>query len=95
MNGMEPVSRSSVALLRKPGRVNHSKGHTPAPGRVPDRVELSDQARRLGAASQVHTVRREVIQRVRAEINADRYETQEKIDVAIDRMLSSLAAELS
>ena len=94
MHEVGPVSVSSVAAGSKPVRVNHGVDHTPAPRRASDRIELSDEARRLSTASQAFTARREVIQRVRAEIKANTYETQEKIDIAIERVLSSLTAEL-
>ena len=94
MYNVGAVSQSSVTVRSKPGGVNHGEDHTPAPGRASDRIELSDQARRLSTASQVFTVRREVIQRVRAEIKANRYETQEKIDIALERVLSSLEPAL-
>ena len=93
MDGVAPISRSSVVALSKPGRVDLGEDYTPAPGRASDRVELSDQARRMSTALQVPAVRWEVIQRVRAEIRADRYLTPEKVDTAIERVLSSLTAE--
>ena len=92
MNGVGPVSQSTVAVRGKPGSVSQREDHTPA--RAADRVELSDQARRLGTASQASTVRSAVIQRVGAEIKANTYETPEKLDIAVERVLSSLTAEL-
>ena len=94
MNGIGPVSGSSAATASMPRRIAHDQDHAPTPRQASDRIELSDQARGLNTASRVSTARPEVIQRVRAEIKANRYETQEKIDIAIERMASSLTAEL-
>ena len=94
MNDVGPVSPSSVAAGIKPDGINHRVDHAPAPRRDSDRVELSDQARRLGTACRASTMRRDVIQRVRAEIKANTYETQEKLDIAVERVLSSLEPAL-
>lgn len=58
------------------------------PRRGPDRVEVSSLAREL--AAQQDPVRQDLIDRVRAEIEAGTYETAERLDGAVDRLLSEL-----
>ena len=62
--------------------------HRPAAQAPADRIdEWIEQARRLPR------VRMDLIRRVRAEIEAGTYETPERIDAAIDRLLDELGDE--
>jgi hypothetical protein len=54
-----------------------------------DRVELSDAARRH-ADRPDRRPRPDVVERVRSEIRADAYLTEEKIDVAVERLYLDL-----
>jgi len=57
-----------------------------APRRGPDRVELSGPSR----ARQAEGVRGELVVRVREQIERGTYETPERIDGAVDRLLGEL-----
>ena len=69
--------------------------------RSADKVEISDQAKHTSGAAQVSRlkelmaevpdVRADRIAQVRAEIEAGTYETDERINGAIDRLLDELA----
>lgn len=56
--------------------------------RATDALELSDAAEQ--AARDVPTVRRELIERIQAEIEAGRYLTPEKLDIAAENLLAEL-----
>ncbi len=65
--------------------------HRTAPGtehphRGPDEVQLSDRARYLARVQREPGVRHELVERVRTEIDAGRYETDERIDIAVKRL---------
>lgn len=55
-----------------------------------DRVEVSEQARLLGQLSELPEVREDLVARVKAEIAAGTYITDEKISGAVDSLLEDL-----
>ena len=57
---------------------------------VHDTVEISTIARLAAQVNELPAVRAEVVNRVRAEIAAGTYETPEKIDITIDRLMDEL-----
>lgn len=57
---------------------------------VQDTVEISTVARLAAQIHDLPPVRTEVVQRVKAELAAGTYETQDKIDVAIDRLMDEM-----
>ncbi len=57
-----------------------------------DSVELSEHARLLDRLHDVSGIREDVVSRVREEIENGTYETRERIDVTIDRLLEDLTA---
>jgi len=75
--------------MRVPQQVQPSK---PAPETASCRTsgELAEWVRRVG---QLPEIRRDLIDRVRAEIAAGRYETPERIDAAVEAMLADLLDE--
>lgn len=93
MSDVGPVSSVSQgsrtrAELDRPSR---SEAEAPrAPGRSADRLELSDKARLLASLRQPQPVRIELVERLRAEIAGDAYETPEKIEAATEALLADL-----
>lgn len=55
-----------------------------------DRVEVSSLARSLSRLTSDEPVRQDLIDRVRGEIEAGRYDTPDKVDTAVDRLLTEL-----
>lgn len=53
-----------------------------------DRVEVSDVARFLDELRRLPSVRLERIEQIRQAIEAGAYETEQKLDAALDRLLS-------
>ncbi len=61
-----------------------------APQAPADTVEISPAARYASRLAEVPAVRTELIQRIRSEIQAGTYETGEKLDVALGKLLQEL-----
>jgi hypothetical protein len=58
--------------------------------RADDRVELSERSRLLSQLRALPEVRTEVVDRVRAEIEADTYLTDAKVDAASDELADDI-----
>lgn len=91
----EPTVPHVAGRIGPQGR--RSKDSAPADpsaarGRGLDQVELSETARRAGVAGAVGdmSVRTELVERVRREIAEGTYETDEKLDVTVERLLRVL-----
>ena len=56
----------------------------------PDRVEISEVATYMEKLQRMSDIRRELVDRVRVEIEAGRYETPERIDATVDILLDEL-----
>jgi flagellar biosynthesis anti-sigma factor FlgM len=95
---INPAANGSPNHLRAvaaPGAVSASSAngaarllHQSTPDRLgADRVELSDQARLLDSMRQMPEVRQDRIDRVRAAIARGGYETDAKINHAIERLI--------
>lgn len=65
-----------------------------AEGRGVDRVELSHEARMMSVLSEADPVRHDVVERVRMEIASGGYETREKWDIAVGRLIDDALEEL-
>lgn len=93
MSDVGPVSPTSStpparAELNRPSRGEPEPARTP--GRAADRLELSDKARLLARLRQPEPVRLDLVERIRAEIADDSYETPEKVESAADALLADL-----
>jgi negative regulator of flagellin synthesis FlgM len=55
-----------------------------------DRVEISPAAEAALQAAESGAIRQDVVDRVRAEIAAGTYETPDKLDAALDRLLDEI-----
>ena len=60
------------------------------PNQPVDQVQISLEAKLKSLLSQVPEVRENLIERVRREIDAGTYLTEEKLDIAIERLLEDL-----
>lgn len=59
-----------------------------------DVVEISVAARLAAKLRQMPEVRAELVERVKAEIKKGTYETREKLDMAVDRLMEELFPDL-
>ena len=60
------------------------------PGPIQDELELSDAARLVEQVNQLPDVRQDRIDQIRAQIAEGTYETDEKLDVAVGRLLDEI-----
>ncbi len=85
-----PIDRTSSASGVRRDVVDIG-GAVPAPPERPgDRVELSDHARYLDHLRRLPDVRHDRVREIRAAIRNGDYETDEKFDVAVNRLFEDL-----
>ncbi|HTI51025.1 MAG TPA: flagellar biosynthesis anti-sigma factor FlgM [Planctomycetaceae bacterium] len=79
-----PVSRTSPVQAAGPA----APAAPPAAPR--DEVEISSVSRMLDDASRIPGVREQRLEQIKAAIEAGTYETPEKLQIALDRMLEQI-----
>jgi negative regulator of flagellin synthesis FlgM len=93
------VSGSSISQIHGPHGINaphtpfrnqpaKDASATPAAG---DRLEISPAAEAAVQATETGAVRHDLVNRIRSEIAAGTYETPDKLDAALTRMLDEIA----
>ena len=91
MSEISPISQPNPALARIAARRAAQAQQPPAQTqRAADSVELSNTARLLSQLKSVPDVRQNLVDRVRAEIDAGTYETEDKLDATIDGILNEI-----
>ena len=65
-------------------------GKPTAPQDIQDSVQISEVARLAAKVFELPEVRTELVERVKAEIEAGTFETPERIDATVDRILEDL-----
>jgi anti-sigma28 factor (negative regulator of flagellin synthesis) len=93
-------SSAQSPIVRETGRVGTPTATVRHPGeedRVPeirirgtDSVNISELARRLAELPRSAPVRQDLVDRVRAEIEAGNYDTADKLEIATERLLGEL-----
>ena len=91
------INVSGVQAVGAPGPVEPvGKAIAAAPagpaGGVSDVMEISLVAQLVAKLHEMPATGAELVARVKAEIAAGTYETQEKMDIAVDRLLKDLSA---
>ncbi len=84
LHGPQPISgphASRPAGAAKP----------PQPSAIVDELQISDVARLVAETHQLPDIRHERVQAIREQIAAGTYETPEKLEIAISRLLDELA----
>jgi negative regulator of flagellin synthesis FlgM len=81
-NGVDPVQpiQTGAALSGPTG--------------ISDIVELSAAAQLVAKVQQLPEIRTELVERVKTEIAAGTYETPERLDIAVSRLMDELFGEL-
>ena len=82
---MEPLDRAAGTAAHQSAQRLRLNGQRPG-----DRVELSDHARLLDRLLHLPDVRADLVDRVRQAIHDGTYETEDKLDVAVERLLEEL-----
>jgi len=89
----------SMPLVRPAGAASYGSPVSPqrslpapsqAHAQTPDRVEISPVAQWMDQLESVEPIRRHVVDNVRAEIEAGRYETPDRLGRAIDALAEDL-----
>ena len=75
--------------LQSPHRSAGAGGPKASPQPV-DQLDISREAQELSQSRQSQPIRQDLVDRVRAEIAAGEYDTDEKFDLALDRMAAEL-----
>lgn len=83
MSEITPINRPSASILSRPDRLNHPGSASASPVRGSDKVELSPTAQLLSKLKALPDVRRDLIDRVRAEIASGTYDTPDKVNAVL------------
>jgi hypothetical protein len=81
-------AKSCGAVPRKPRRPRPAGREIRPKGKAA--VDDETLARWIRRAKQLPPVRKELVERIRAEINAGDYETPERLEAAVERLLQDL-----
>ncbi len=92
--GATGVNNGSVQKIQQAGSVNQANGpqslSSPAIDTV-DQLDISSEAKMLSQLKVAGEIRADRVADIRAQIETGVYETQEKLDVAVSRMLDEFA----
>ena len=83
LHGPQPLSSPHSA------RINDSPTASPA-GQIQDEVQISDAGRLIEQTSQVPDIRWDRVNQIRAQIAEGTYETDNKMQIAIGRLLDEI-----
>ena len=92
MTNINGVHNAAVPAVSQVNSVAPTAANT-APAQasqITDTVEISTVARLAAKIQELPDIRTELVQRVKAELASGTYETQDKLDVAIDRLMEDL-----
>jgi negative regulator of flagellin synthesis FlgM len=91
---MEVRGLSSASPMAPLGRPEATPGIEKSPGIAPstpkDEVEISEVGKMLDDASRTHGIREQRLAEIKAAIEAGTYETPEKLELALNRMVEQL-----
>ena len=83
LHGAQPVGPPHATRAAKPAGPSQ-------PGAIQDELEISDAGRLVDQVRALPEVRQERIEQIRAEIAAGTYETDEKLEIALGRLLDEI-----
>ena len=87
IDGIQPISPAKAV---QPTQAPVAPQDNTAPGWISDVVDISPASILAARIHDVPEVRADLVQRVRQEIEAGTYETEERIDVTVDRLMEEL-----
>ena len=90
MTNVSGINPTQGPLPIEPGLTPKTAGPAVSSSPTSDTVEISQQARIAAKLASLPEVRTDLVAQVKAEIEAGTYDTQEKLDIAISRMLNEL-----
>jgi negative regulator of flagellin synthesis FlgM len=84
MHGPQSISAPHAARAAQPTV-------RPEAPQIADEVDISDAARLVEQVQQMPDIREDRVEAIRQQIAAGTYETNDKIDVAVERLLDEIA----
>ena len=91
MTDISPIGRPNAASYQSPPRSAPASSNGQSRTVGIDSVEFSQAARYLSMLRQLPDVRQDLVESVRAQIDAGGYDSADKIEAAIDGMMEDLA----
>ncbi|MGQ9575401.1 MAG: flagellar biosynthesis anti-sigma factor FlgM [Thermoguttaceae bacterium] len=83
LHGAQPVGPPHTARLSRP--------QSPSPsGPIQDELQISDVGRLVDQVRDLPEIRRDRVERIRAQIAQGTYETDEKLRIALERLLEEI-----
>ncbi|MHC4398227.1 MAG: flagellar biosynthesis anti-sigma factor FlgM [Planctomycetota bacterium] len=83
LHGAQPINPPHTSRVSRPVAPDHS-------GPIQDELEISDAAQLVDQIRELPEVRQERINQIRAQIADGTYETDEKLQIALGRMLDEI-----
>ncbi len=83
LHGAQPLNPPHSARPSPPAQPTFSP-------QIQDEVNISDAARLVEKAGQMPEIRQGLVDRIRAQIASGSYETPDKLDVAVSRLLDEI-----
>jgi len=83
LHGAQPINPPHTSQASKPTEADYS-----AP--IQDELEISDVGRLVDKVGDVPEVRQDRVNAIRAQIAAGTYETDEKLEIAVGRLLDEI-----
>jgi len=93
MTNIHGIQQAVVPSVQPAAAVSGS-AHTAPTQAMGDTMEISNVARLTAAVHELPDVRADLVARVKAEIAAGTYETQDRLDVALERLLDEMTGTL-
>lgn len=83
LHGAQPIGPPHGSRASKPAEPDYS-------ARIQDELEISDAGRLVDKVGDVPEVRQARVDQIRAQIAAGTYETDEKLEIAVGRLLDEI-----
>lgn len=83
LHGAQPVGAPHTSRLSQPPAPKQ-------PGSIQDELQISDAGQLVDQVRQLPEIRQDRVDQIRAEIAQGTYETDEKLDVALSRLLDEI-----
>lgn len=90
MSEVSPIHRPAAATLEPQARSSRTHTQADSTTRGEDQVELSNTAQLLSKIADLPDVRQDLVDRVKASIADNTYESDDKTDAAIESLLEDI-----
>ena len=94
MNDIHGIQPPAAPRPIQPTEAVAKSGAPSEPVEVPDTVEISAAARLAAKVQEIPEIRIELVERIKAEIAAGTYESPEKLEIAVNKLMEELLSNL-